>query len=152
MLKYISNTSCLIILANINCLDILQKLYSKIYISSEVAYEFGEDLPQWIEIVEVKNSNYTKILNQTVDLGEASTIALHLEIDNSVMILDDKKARNLAQRMELKFTGTLGVIIKAYQTGLVDNLKDIIKQFDEKGFRIPPNILVELQKKLDNKQ
>ncbi len=144
MLKYISNTSCLIILANINCLDILQKLYSKIYISSEVAYEFGEDLPQWIEIIEVKNSNYTKILNQTVDLGEASTIALHLEIDNSVMILDDKKARNLAQRMELKFTGTLGVIIKAYQTGLIDNLEDIIKQFDEKGFRIPPNILVEL--------
>jgi len=147
MLKYISNTSCLIILANINCLDILQKLYSKIYISSEVAYEFGEDLPQWIEIIEVKNSNYTKILNQTVDLGEASTIALHLEIDNSVMILDDKKARNLAQRMELKFTGTLGVIIKAYQTGLIDNLEDIIKQFDEKGFRIPPNILVELHKK-----
>jgi len=144
MLKYISNTSCLIILSNINCLDILQKLYSKIYISSEVAYEFGEDLPQWIEIIEVKNSNYTKILNQTVDLGEASTIALHLEIDNSVMILDDKKARNLAQRMELKFTGTLGVIIKAYQTGLIDNLEDIIKQFDEKGFRIPPNILVEL--------
>jgi len=147
MLKYISNTSCLIILSNINCLDILQKLYSKIYISSEVAYEFGEDLPQWIEIVEVKNSNYTKILNQTVDLGEASTIALHLEIDNSVMILDDKKARNLAQRMELKFTGTLGVIIKAYQTGLIDNLEDIIKQFDEKGFRIPPNILAELHKK-----
>jgi len=147
MLKYISNTSCLIILANINCLDILQKLYSKIYISSEVAYEFGEDLPQWIEIIEVKNSNYTKILNQTVDLGEASTIALHLEIDNSVMILDDKKARNLAQRMELKFTGTLGVIIKAYQTGLIDNLEDIIKQFDEKGFRIPPNILAELHKK-----
>jgi len=147
MLKYISNTSCLIILSNINCLDILQKLYSKIYISSEVAYEFGEDLPQWIEIIEVKNSNYTKILNQTVDLGEASTIALHLEIDNSVMILDDKKARNLAQRMELKFTGTLGVIIKAYQTGLIDNLEDIIKQFDEKGFRIPPNILAELHKK-----
>jgi predicted nucleic acid-binding protein len=146
MPKFISNTSCLIILANINCLDILQKLYSRIYITPEVALEFGEDLPSWIEIVEVKNSNYTKILNQTIDLGEASTIALHLEIENSVMILDDKKARNLAQKMDLKLTGTLGVIIKAHQTKIIDNMEFIIDQFKQKGFRIPTNILSELQK------
>ena len=44
MPKIISNTSCLIILDNIDRLDILKKLYQRIYLTEEVAQEYGKPL------------------------------------------------------------------------------------------------------------
>ncbi|MEI7995086.1 MAG: hypothetical protein WCH01_09315 [Methylococcaceae bacterium] len=76
MPKIISNTSCLIVLDNINALDILHKLYQNIYLTEEVAQEFGKPLENWMHVVTVIDKNYLRILNTSVDLGEASTIAL----------------------------------------------------------------------------
>ena len=45
----ISDTSCLIILSKIGELDLLQKLYKTIVTTLEIAEEFGEELPNWIE-------------------------------------------------------------------------------------------------------
>jgi len=45
MRKVISNTSCLIALSNIQELNLLEKVYGEIYITPEVATEFGETLP-----------------------------------------------------------------------------------------------------------
>ncbi len=80
MPKIISNTSCLILLDNINALDILQKLYQNIYLTEEVAQEYGKPLEDWMNVVTVKDKNYLRILNASVDLGEASTIALALQM------------------------------------------------------------------------
>ena len=54
-----------------------------------------------------------KILSSVVDPGEASTIALNSEKADAVMILDDLKARKLAKSLDMRFTGTIGVIVKA---------------------------------------
>jgi predicted nucleic acid-binding protein len=94
MPKIISNTSCLIILDNIDRLDILQKLYQRIYLTEEVAQEYGKQLENWMIVIPVNDKNYLRILNTSVDLGEASTIALSIQMtDDNVMILDDLKAR-----------------------------------------------------------
>ena len=50
MPKIISNTSCLIVLDNINALDILHKLYQNIYLTEEVAQEFGKPLKNWMHV------------------------------------------------------------------------------------------------------
>jgi predicted nucleic acid-binding protein len=76
MPKIISNTSCLIVLDNINALGILHKLYQNIYLTEEVAQEFGKPLENWMHVVTVIDKNYLRILNTSVDLGEASTIAM----------------------------------------------------------------------------
>jgi predicted nucleic acid-binding protein len=80
MPKIISNTSCLMVLDNINALDILHKLYQNIYLTEEVAQEFGKPLENWMHVVTVIDKNYLRILNTSVDLGEASTIALALQM------------------------------------------------------------------------
>ena len=67
-------------------------------------------------------------------------IALALEQDEALMILDDKKARRFAKGLELFFTGTLGVIVKAKQMGLDVDLQAIITDFRRLDFRIPPDI------------
>jgi predicted nucleic acid-binding protein len=80
MPKIISNTSCLMVLDNINALDILHKLYQNIYLTEEVAQEFGKPLENWMHVITVIDKNYLRILNTSVDLGEASTIALALQM------------------------------------------------------------------------
>ena len=46
----ISDTSCLIILDKIGELDLLHKLYGKVFTTPQIAEEFGDELPFWVEI------------------------------------------------------------------------------------------------------
>ncbi len=136
MPKIISDASCLIALDNIRLISILKELYEKIYITQEVYSEFGQSIEDWIEIKPVENKNYVLLLNQLVDLGEASTIALSLELTDNLMILDDKKARSLANNLNLKFTGLLGVILKAKQQEIIPSVLEVLNKLKSVNFRI----------------
>ena len=92
----ISDTSCLILLDNINELNILQLLFGTVIITSEIKNEFKGSLPDWIVIKNPDDERQQKILENTIDKGEASAIALAIELGNALLILDDKKARNIA--------------------------------------------------------
>jgi len=63
----ISDSSCLIVLDNIDMLFILKEPYGKIYITEEVLNEFGKNIIDWIEIKKVINRNYLRILNNILD-------------------------------------------------------------------------------------
>ena len=95
----ISDTSCLILLDNIGELSILNKLFGNITTTSEVAGEFGRLLPPWIEIKEPSNKNYQSIIEASLDKGEASAIALAIELDNCLLIIDDLKGRKFAHQL-----------------------------------------------------
>lgn len=73
---------------------------------------------------------------ELVDLGEASAIALAIEMERSVLILDDLAARKLASRLELPFTGTLGVLLKAKSIGVLDEVAPILSKLKQAGFRL----------------
>lgn len=136
----ISNTSCLIVLDNIGMITVLKDLYGYITITEEVSTEFGKDLPTWIMIEKVSDQKCLKILNSMVDTGEASTLALSTEKDSSIMILDDLKARKLAKRLDMKFTGTIGILMKASSLGIIEDMNIIIEKLRKSGFRLPPDI------------
>lgn len=53
----ISDTICLIILSNINELDLLKQVYGKIITTQDIALEFGEKLPEWVEVMSAKDSH-----------------------------------------------------------------------------------------------
>ena len=147
MPKIISNTSCLIILDNIDRLDILQKLYQRIYLTEEVAQEYGKPLENWMTVIPVNDKNYLRILNTSVDLGEASTIALSIQMtDDNVMILDDLKARKLAKQLQLKFTGLLGILLKAKQQNIINSVSQIIEQLRSINFKISEKLEKEVLK------
>jgi predicted nucleic acid-binding protein len=140
----ISDTSCLILFHKIGELDLLRKVYDDIFTTPEVADEFSEPLPDWIRIKSVEDKKYQKFLETQVDIGEASAIALANEMDNPLLLLDDLKARKLAQKLELKFTGTLGIINKAKKIGIIDKIKPLIDKLLITNFRISQNIIDEL--------
>ena len=85
----ISDTSCLIILDKIGELEILNKLFGIITTTAEVANEYGQELPSWFEIKEPSDRNYQSIIEASVDKGEASAIALAVELDDCLLIIDD---------------------------------------------------------------
>lgn len=131
----ISDTSCLIILNKIGQFDLLRKLYKKVSITQEILIEYGETLPDWIVIDQIKDQKKQEWLEMQVDKGEASAIALALEIEQSILILDDWKARKVAEQLGKSVTGTLGVIIKAKNDGIFTSIKPFLDKIKERNFR-----------------
>lgn len=140
----ISDTSILILFSKIERIEILNKVYGEIYTTPEVVLEFGEYIPDWIIIKSPQDKKYQSIIETQVDSREASTIALAKELDDPLLLLDDLKARILARKLNLKFTGTLGIISKAKQMGIIDLVKPILDKLSSTNFRISKKIIHEL--------
>jgi len=136
----VSDTSCFIILSKIEELDLLKKVYGQIVTTSDIVEEFGEALPEWIVIENVSDKSRQRILELQIDRGESSAIALALEIPNCTLILDDFKARKIAQQLGILVTGTIGVIIKAKLNGIIPSIKPYLKKIKETNFRISAEI------------
>lgn len=136
----VSDTSCFIILTNINELDILHKVYQKILTTQEIAIEYGEALPDWVEIVTVKDKYRQQLLEMQIDKGESSAIALALETPDSTVILDDYKARKIAQQLGIIYTGTIGVIIKAKLKEIIPSIKPLLEKIKQTDFRLSSEI------------
>lgn len=132
----ISDTSCLIILSKIGELDLLRQLYNTVTITQDIWLEYGEQLPDWIEVQRANDRYRQQLLEMQIDKGEASAIALALETVDNIVILDDWKARKLAERLGLTVTGTLGVIIRAKNTGLIPSIKPYLEMIKNTNFRI----------------
>ena len=64
------------------------------------------------------------LLQQDLDNGEAEAIALLLEQSSEALLLDEKKARQVARRMTLPILGTLGLLIWAKRQGVIVNLQE----------------------------
>ena len=143
----ISDASCFIILHIIGELDLLKKVYGSVLTTPEIAAEFGEELPDWVLIEQVKDRKYIEFLEAIVDEGESSAIALAKEMESPLLIIDDLKARKLATKLNLKYTGTIGVIHKAKQNGVIEQIKPIIEKLQATNFRISEKIVDELLKK-----
>jgi predicted nucleic acid-binding protein len=132
----ISDTSCLIILNKIGELDLLRQLYKTVTITHDILLEYGENLPDWIEVCQVRDNYRQQLLEMQIDKGEASAIALALETADNIVILDDWKARKVAERLGLSVTGTLGVIIKAKNSGMISSIKPYLDKIRKSNFRI----------------
>jgi len=142
----ISDTSILILFYKIDEFNLLKKVYTELITTPEIAEEFGDELPKWIKIQEVSDKKYQKLLETQVDAGEASAIALAVEFDNVILLLDDLRARKLAKSLKLNITGALGVIHKAKQMSIIKKIKPLIDKLLETDFRISDNIIDELLK------
>lgn len=101
-------------------------------------------MPEWIIIRSAADKKYHDFLFTQVDYAEASAIALASEFDDVLLHLDDLKARKLPTRLNFRVTGTLGVIHKAKQMKIIDNVKPLIDKLLQTDFRVADNIIEEI--------
>jgi hypothetical protein len=71
-----------------------------------------------------------------IDPGEREVIALALELDGEWVILDDLAARKLASDRGLLVVGTVGVLIRAKQRGLLPAIRPSLDALVDVGFFI----------------
>ena len=142
----ISDTSTLILFQKIKQLDLLRNLYKEIITTPDITKEYGEKLPDWVIVESVSDKKYQEFLETQVDSGEASAIALAKEHEDVLLLLDDLKAWKLAQRLNLKITGALGIIHRAKQERFIEKVKPLIDKLLATDFRISEKIIEEILK------
>lgn len=153
----ISDSSPLIALAKINRFELLRDLFKEINISQAVYKELvgrgkekiGEkEVTQgikngWIKVLEAREREpYALLLGE----GEGETIALAKERRARVVIMDDRKGYILAKTLGITVIGTLGVILLAYKSGMISNMKNELDNLRENGFWFTDRLYNELIK------
>jgi predicted nucleic acid-binding protein len=137
----VADSSPLIILARLDCLDLLNKLFSRVYISTEVHHEVvvsGAGLPgasevekaEWIEVKKLQNPADLLAAQQkyALGLGEISTILLAKEIHATAALLDDYNARKFAKAEGLQVRGSVGLLETFYLNGHLPDLPAAFRQ------------------------
>lgn len=126
----VSDTSPLQYLHQVGCLSLLPSLFGRVLIPPAVDHEIqvgierGNDLPvlglfPWV-VVEPPREIPAFSVELQSDRGEREALALALEHGCRVL-MDDRDERRAADALGIAYTGTLGVLISAKRSGLVDS-------------------------------
>ena len=143
----IADTSCLILLTKIGELGLLQKFNRSIVVTPTILWEFKDSLPPWVQVLSPTYEKYQEILQFELDDGEASAIALAIEIDESTLLIDDLKGRKVAEKLKLNYSGTFGLILRAKQEGFIESIIPILAKVRATNFRFSDKLfetLIEL--------
>jgi uncharacterized protein len=130
----VSDSTCLIGLERVGELEILPALFDSVMIPPEVEREFGGKF-DWLKVENLTNNLLVAALQMVVDAGEAEALALASE-KNCLLISDDKQARTAAKRLGVNVIGTVGILIRAKQNGIISEIKPTLDALDANYFRI----------------
>lgn len=130
----VSNTSPLMNLAIIDRLDLLRQIYGTIHIPEAVWDELviqGKGRPgsemiasaTWIQKHAVQNRPLVIALREQLDSGESEAIALALELEATLILIDEAEGRRIAASYNLAKTGALGILLLARKQNLISSLK-----------------------------
>lgn len=126
----ISDAGPIFSLAVIDQLHLLDQLFDEIFIPTAVWIEltrdtnttFFERIVQYFN-TKVKDISRSNELSLIMDYGESEAVILYRELDANFLLIDDKRARKIAESLDINCIGTLGILITAKKRGLIDALK-----------------------------
>ena len=145
------NTSPLIFLARLGYLEKTLSLFQMVAIPKKVIKEISvKDDEANEKVLKIKNhSNVNfglatklvklyKALHERLGQGESEAIALAVELNADVVILDDFAARKAAMELGLKVKGTLGIIKKLLEENKIkiEDINKLYKTLKRIGFRV----------------
>ena len=122
----ISDASPINVLVRIKLIHILPKLYGRVLIPPAVADELNDPRapqdvrdfmagsPTWVEI----GAPSSLLDLPSIGLGERAAISLACERKADLLLIDDKRGRRAALRLNLRIVGTIGVLELAASRGL----------------------------------
>jgi hypothetical protein len=148
----VADTSPLISLDACKQLGLLRKLYGGVIVPRAVERELSvrgtTGLPKgltrahrkWIG-VRTLGAPPPLALVAALDIGEAEVIALALEIGSPLVLLDETAARKIARARGLQVTGSIGVLLRAKNRGLLPAVKPSIDLMISKGVQLGGDLI-----------
>ena len=147
MALVICDSSTLIHLTSIGRLALLKAFYDRITIPPAVWNEVVEQgagragarevaeasQAGWIDVIAPADEPLVRLLERDLDAGESEVIALALEQQADLILLDESEARRIADRYGLAKTGVIGLLIRARREGLVDSLQAELDRLQSLG-------------------
>jgi predicted nucleic acid-binding protein len=133
----VSNTSPLTNLAAIGHFELLRKLFGKIHIASGVWEELNKggrrhpgssevESASWVEHHDVGDRHLVVVLRRDLDRGEAETLALAIELEAEIVLLDEQEGRHAATRLGLRPMGVLGILLEARRLGEIEEIRPLL--------------------------
>lgn len=149
----ISNTSPLVGLWTLGLLHLLRDLYTEVLIPEEVQDEFLateqitrqdalENAP-WITTVRLVTPLDVSVYPRVIHPGEAAVFDLAKERGTRLILLDDLEARRYAKRIGLPTKGTVGILLDAKRSGLIDAIKPLLDRLLENGVHLGASLVNE---------
>jgi len=129
----IADSSALVTLSIVDKLDVLEQLFGEVYVPRAVYEEVSQE--NKAESYKLKNYCKDKVLdiqsrtnfNISLGQGESEAIVLYSEQNADFLLCDDKKAKKFAQNFGLKVIGSLGILLKAKESGLINEISPLIE-------------------------
>ena len=161
----ISNSSPIIGLSMLGLIELLWQLFQQVYVTEAVYDEVvnkGKNNTGAKELAKAVNNNKIKVYKVKdkylienflgkLHKGELEVIAAAKEFNNKpYILLDDKAARYLAERLLLEPTGLIGFLRIAKVYGKIESIKYYLDQLIDNNFRISKKLYLEIIKE-DNK-
>ncbi|TDU71351.1 putative nucleic acid-binding protein [Prosthecobacter fusiformis] len=154
----VSDTSPLHYLIVIGQVGILSQLYGRVLCPPEVIEEcqhahapdavkvWAADLPEWLEISSTEPWEHPQL--SRLDAGEAAAIRLARARGADVLLMDERKGRQVAARLGLPVAGVIAVLADAAIAGLLDFEKAVLELTLKTNFRISPQVLAVIRRRL----
>lgn len=135
-------------LHQLGLLRLLPSLVERVTVPPAVVEELavgramGINLPDLdaLDWITIRRPVSAAALPMVTDLGpgETEVLALALESPDAVVILDDGLARQVAETLGIRLTGTLGILLDAKRSGLVSAVAPLLGQLQSLCFRLAP--------------
>ena len=147
----VSNATPLIAMAMADQFDLLQKIFGRIFIPQgvheEVVKQGGErfgaaEVRQavWIQVVAAKDRLAVEVLEDDLGKGESETIVLAREMEADWVLVDERLARRKLELLGVRTIGTLGILLKAKEIGLLQEIKPEVDKLRARGFRLSRHV------------
>jgi len=136
----VADTGAIISLIHIGRIDLIEKVFGHFYFPKAVWIELcNYDDPDFdtsqltnlkVKVKEITSKNYLSIV---MDFGESESVILYEELNADYLLIDDHKATLIAESLNINCIGTLGLLLKAKQKGLVTELKPLFGKLITNG-------------------
>lgn len=151
----ISDSSTLIHLAALGRLILLREYYTEVLIPPAVWKEVAEEgrgrpgareveeaaRVGWLKVIAASNEPLVRLLKRGLQDGEAEALALAVERQVEVVLLDESDARRVAAVYGLRKTGVVGILIQARLDGKVTSLRQELDRLrQDAGFWITEDL------------
>jgi uncharacterized protein len=127
---------------------LLAEFYTTTFIPPAVVEELDRGRAIGIDLPDVRELSRIEIrvperpdkapTSGNLGAGEKEVLALGIQLQAAVVILDERLARVHAEALSLNYTGTLGLLLRAKAEGLVPRISLLVEHLDRLGFRLSP--------------